>query len=282
MTVDFEPSDGIVFPFPVAQKMRSADFMAEIKGTVVESASVAIWFLGQNSWILKSAEGHLIGIDPYLTDWCGSKDTCIRGPKSRLLPVFIEPEDFDVDVVILTHSHPDHCDPFTMRRLGIKSTACFLVPWHCIAILEDAGIPAKNITLLHPGQSEQVLSVEVIGTFALPTDDTDLNHLGIVVKFSNGKTYYNSGDTAYCELLNSVKKMKPDFMSICINGGYHNLSHWEAAGITPGIGPKTVAPAHFDMMPHNVQPPHMFRKSLWEHDKTIEYVRIPYYSVHYF
>jgi L-ascorbate 6-phosphate lactonase len=75
-----------------------------------------------------------------------------------------------------------------------------------------------------------------------------------------------------------VRDFRPEVMSVCINGGYHNLSHWEAARIAAAIKPRIAIPAHYDMMPHNLQPPHMFRKSLWEHDKEIIYHRMDYYS----
>ena len=35
----------------------------------------------------------------------------------RQLPVFIDPEDLDIDVFITTHSHQDHADPETIVRM---------------------------------------------------------------------------------------------------------------------------------------------------------------------
>jgi L-ascorbate metabolism protein UlaG (beta-lactamase superfamily) len=56
------------------------------------------------------------------------------------------------------------------------------------------------------------------------------------------------------------------------------LSHWEAAEITALIQPKIAIPAHFDMMPHNVQPPHMFRQDLARLAPGVEYRRLSYYE----
>lgn len=268
----------VVFPIEILQKMSSHAFMEEILNQTIHPSKVGLWFLGQNSWILKHPDGTRICIDPYLTDGCASGDTGIPNAKSRLLPVFIEPEDLDVDIVILTHSHPDHCDPYTIRRLSKKDQMVFIAPWQCLPILKSAGVQQKQIKLLHPLQTLLLNSIEIIGMFALPTSYDDLNHIGILIKFSNGKTYYNSGDTAFCELLYHVRSFNPDVASICINGGYHNLSHWEAARVVAAIKPKIAIPAHFDMMPHNLQPPHVFKKSLWEHDREIVYMRLDYYS----
>jgi L-ascorbate 6-phosphate lactonase len=289
--IDFDPEEPIAFPVPVPHVMSSRDYMAAIRATPVPAGQLALWFLGQNSFILKgpgrgafgpaSTDGLLIAVDPYLSDWCASKDSGERQPKSRLLPVFVEPEDFEVDLVLISHSHPDHCDPSTLRRLACKASARFLAPWQCLPLLAGAGVPEAQVTLMHPLQAERVGDAEVTAVFALPTDASDLNHVGYVVRLG-GKTYYNSGDTAWHELLGHVRGWQPDLMSVCINGGYHNLSHWEAARVAAAVKPRIAVPAHYDMMPHNLQPPHMFRKSLWEQDRDIVYHRMEYWKPFFF
>jgi L-ascorbate 6-phosphate lactonase len=51
-------------------------------------------------------------------------------------------------------------------------------------------------------------------------------------------------------------------MAVCINGGYGNLSHWEAAQLVRDIDPEIAFPCHFDMFPDNGCPPHLFKASL--------------------
>lgn len=285
--LDFDPSEEFTFPRPVEQKLTSAAFMAAIRAHRPAPGKTAVWHLGQNSWILKGPDspqgpGKLLAVDPYLTDFCASKRTGQRVPKSRLLPVFIEPEDLAVDAVLLTHSHPDHADPFTLERLSIKGTATFLGPWQALKVATEAGIPKAQQVLMHPLQVETVHGVEVSGTFAEPTDFTDLNHMGFAVRFPGGRLWYNSGDTAKTELLGHVKALQPAMMAVCINGGYHNLSHWEAAEICALVQPEVAVPAHYDMMPHNLQSPHMFRKSLFEKARSVQYLRMDYYRAYEF
>ena len=281
--IDFDPHEDLVFPPQVEQKYTSREFMAHIAAYEPADGKTALWHLGQNCWILKGprtpeGKGKLVCIDPYLTDFAASKRTRKRLPKSRLLPVFVEPEDLQADVVVITHSHIDHADPFTLERLNIKHSAKFLTSWQTLKVLTDAGIPTSRQLLMHPLQAATVEGIEFTGTFAEPTDFTDLNHMGFVMRFPGGKVYYNSGDTAKTALLEHVRSFHPEVMSICINGGYHNLSHWEAAELTALVHPKVVLPAHFDMMPHNLQSPHMFRKSLYEKTKTVQYHRVDYYT----
>lgn len=280
--LDFDPSEDIAFPRPVEQKLSSKAFMAAIQDYRPAVGKTAVWHLGQNSWVLKGDNGVVVAVDPYLTDFCASKRTGQRVAKSRLLPVFIEPEDLKADVVLITHSHPDHADPFTLERLSIKETATFLGPWQALQVVTDAGIPAANQVLMHPLQVATVRGVEVSGTFAEPTDFTDLNHMGFAVRFPGGRLWYNSGDTAKTELLGHVKALQPAMMAVCINGGYHNLSHWEAAEICALVQPEVAVPAHYDMMPHNLQSPHMFRKSLYEKARNVKYLRMEYYTPYEF
>jgi len=286
--IDFDPAEDTTFPLPVPQTMTSKSFMAVIEAHRPAPGKTAIWHLGQNSWILKGENGKILAVDPYLTDFCASKRTLRKAPKSRLLPVFIEPEDLKADVVLITHSHPDHADPFTLERLSIKQTALFLGPWQALKAVTDAGIPQSRQVLMHPlqteivGSSDAAAGIEVTGTFAEPTDFTDLNHMGFVVKFPQGRVWYNSGDTAKTELLEHVKAFRPAMMAVCINGGYHNLSHWEAAEICALVQPEVAVPAHYDMMPHNLQSPAMFRKSLYEKARTVHYLRMEYYKAYEF
>ncbi|MFP4363708.1 MAG: MBL fold metallo-hydrolase [Spirochaetia bacterium] len=272
----FEMPDSIIFPKPVVQNYTSREFMDVLDSYSVPKENYVLWFLGQNCFIIKTPEQKIIVIDPYLTDFCASGRTGEPVKKSRLLPVFIEPEDLQADMVLLTHSHCDHTDPWTIERYQYKDSTEFLAPFQSVPVLRKAGVPGKAITLMHPKQEYLFFGTKITGTFAEPTDGTDLNHMGYLLEFSNGKSYYNTGDTAQSDLLRNMRKKSIDCMSICINGGYHNLSHWEAAEVAGQIKPKTAVPCHFDMMPHNVQPPHMFAKSLDKHDPEIEYLEMEY------
>ncbi|MCF7929164.1 MAG: MBL fold metallo-hydrolase [Spirochaetales bacterium] len=265
-----------IFPRKVEIRYESADFMEQIRNYAVPQGATAFWFIGQNGYIIKTEENKLIAIDPYLTDYCASGRSNALNEKSRILPVFIEPEDLKVDLVAITHSHCDHTDPFTWERYRFCDTTRFLAPFQAAGILQEAGIPESSITLMHPRQEWRSPWVSILGTFAEPTDTTDLNHLGYIFRFTSGKQYYNSGDTAKSELLSFAGEKRIDWMSICINGGYHNLSHWEAAEICAVIQPKVAIPAHYDLMAHNIQPPHMFRKSLSKNAPDVEYMEMEY------
>lgn len=259
--------------------LDSRGYMDSIRSFSVPPDGLAVWFFGQNGFILKAGQGPLIGIDLYLTDSCAKRFRELPFRVNRQLPIFIEPEDLDVDVFLTTHSHDDHADPETIRRFARKRSAAFIGPWQSIQRYEECGVPSESCHLLHPAQELELdSSTKIRGTFALPTDNTDLNHLGVLLEFANGITFYNTGDTAYCELLKGLLPRNPDVCTICINGGFHNLSHMQAAELIATIQPKVAIPCHYDMMINNVGHPQMLEASLRVLGSDVGVRILPYYE----
>lgn len=261
-----------------SELMESSSYMSSIHKFAVPAGSIAVWYLGQNGFILKGASGPLIGIDLYLTNSCATSFAHLPFRLDRQLPVFIEPEHLDVDVFITTHSHQDHADPETIKRVN-KEKLRFLGPYDAIEVYQRCGVERLSCEITYPGHAIDLGGgVSAKATFAFPTDDTDLNHTGVLLTFANGMTFFNSGDTAYSE---GVKKLWPknvDVCAICMNGGFHNLSHFDAARIIAEIQPKRVIPCHYDMMVNNVSSPEMLHVSMDVLGIDAEFVTMKYYQ----
>ena len=110
----------------------------------------------------------------------------------------------------------------------------------------------------------------------MPTDDSDLNHMGFVLAVENGPRIYISGDTDYSDILAHVRKLEPDVMITCMNGGFNNLSHWEAADLAAIIKPKVAIPCHYDMFPDNSADPAQFRACLGYKAPQVRYEQLEY------
>jgi L-ascorbate 6-phosphate lactonase len=234
--------------------------MQEIREFPVPNKSVALWWLGQNGYIFKTPEGTLASVDLYLTDNCQClyPDFDLR----RRVPVLIPPEEVDVDLYTCTHSHADHTDPMTIRGLRGKDTMLFAGPHPSCEIFQAEGVESGRIVAAWPSCEMEFRDIHIRGTFALPTDDTDLNHMGYIFRFGKGPTIYVTGDTDYNELLFSAAKHSPELLITVINGGFNNLSHYEAAELASRIKPKAAIPCHYDMFPDNAVDPKQFRVSL--------------------
>lgn len=245
------------------QRIPSRAYMESIRAFEVPSDSLAVWFFGQNGFILKASIGPLIGIDLYLTDSCADHFAHLPYRLNRQLPIFVEPEDLDIDVFFTTHSHDDHADPETIRRFACRRQAQFVGPWESVEKFKRCGVPESDCQILHPNQTILLDGpTQLAGTFALPTDNTDLNHAGVLIRFANGISFYNTGDTGYCELLDSLLPRGVDVCAICINGGFHNLDSLQAAHILKAIDPLVAIPSHYDMMIHNTGHPDTLRVAL--------------------
>jgi L-ascorbate 6-phosphate lactonase len=246
--------------------------MREIREYSIAKGSIGIWWLGQNGFIFKSPEGTLASVDLYLSNSC---DGLVPGMDlSRKVPVLIPPEEVNVDVFTCTHNHQDHTDPETVRRLRNRDTTHFVGPHPSCGVFKQEAIESGRIVPAWPDCELEFKDLKISGTFALPTDTTDLNHMGYVIQFGEGPKVYVTGDTDYTELLLGVTKHTPDLVITCINGGFNNLSHWEAADIVGKIKPKAAIPCHYDMFPDNSVDPEQFRASLGLRAPGVRYQRL--------
>ena len=238
--------------------------MRAIREFPVPRGAVAIWWFGQNGYIFKSPEGTLAGVDLYLTDSCRSLHQQVN--MARRVPVLIAPEDLDVDLFLCTHNHQDHTDPETIRNLRQKDTTRFIGPMPSCEVYRREGVESGRIQPAWPSCRIEERDLTLDGTFALPTDASDLNHMGYVLSFGGGPKIYVTGDTADHELLHSAASHSPDILITVINGGFNNLSHWEAARLAKVVKPRVAIPCHYDMFPDNAADPKLFRAALALHD----------------
>jgi L-ascorbate 6-phosphate lactonase len=262
----------------IEPKVESVEYMRSIREYRVPTGSVAIWFLGQNGFLLKDADSPLIGIDLYLTNSCGEDFTSFPFRLDRQLPVFIKPEDLDIDTFVTTHSHQDHADPSTIRRMHRREQTTFVGPFNSCKVYEQCGVPLRTQRLLHPGEALQLGTTTLTATFALPTDNTDLNHSGVLLEFSSGITFLNTGDTAWSDHLPGLLRTNVDICAVCINGGYHNLTPEQAAAVIKGVSPRVALPCHYDMMVNNVGSPAMFEVALERAEVAASFHLLRYYE----
>ena len=246
--------------------------MSEIRAFRVPEGAVALWWLGQMGYIFKSPQGTLAGVDLYLTDSCAMLSSELD--LKRRVPVLIEPEELEVDVFACTHNHQDHTDPETIRRLRIKDSALFAGPPPSGAVFRAEGIAEDRIVMAWPDCEIRCRDLVIRGAYAVPTDDTDLNHLGYVFQYGDGPKIYLTGDTDWSERLCSAAKHAPEVMIACINTGFNNLSHWEAAELAARLKPKVAIPCHYDLFADNAADPRQFRAALLARAPGVRYVEL--------
>ena len=84
------------------------DFVKLVKEAQPAEGQVALFWLGQAGFLMKTASGRTIAIDPYFSDHVMRTENNI-GFK-RLTPPLCEADDIEFDVLLISHEHGDHFD----------------------------------------------------------------------------------------------------------------------------------------------------------------------------
>src|ERR1700687_5957248 len=96
---------------------KGQQLLADIRQTRVEPGQVAIWWLGQSGYAIKTAS-ILFYVDLYLSEHLTAKYAHTEKPHIRMTEAPLHGDDItDAEWVFASHKHSDHLDPATMPAL---------------------------------------------------------------------------------------------------------------------------------------------------------------------
>src|SRR5271155_3767788 len=96
-------------------KKNRSQLSKMLEALAVPKGSVAIAWLGQAGFALKSPRGCRLAIDPYLSNSCEAIGRTAGLNMRRQVRAPLAPRDLiEFDVLAFTHSHQDHVDPDTI------------------------------------------------------------------------------------------------------------------------------------------------------------------------
>lgn len=239
--------------------------MKQLKAQRVPSKAIAIWWLGQAGFVIKSPKGTIVALDPYLSNSCKKIGEENDFRMDRQVPPPLPPKDLaGVDAYLITHSHQDHLDPETIgpyRKAG--GAGMFFAPAEALERLHSLGVPEQQTTMIWPNKSITIGDLTIRATFAIPFGGDDLTHVGYLISIKGGPKIYFTGDTAYHDILvDAMAPHKPDVLVAVINGAFRNLGPAEAALLAKRLNVKRVIPCHHDLFLDNCQPPQMLHTNL--------------------
>ncbi len=160
----------------------------------IESANpdgLAVWYLGCNGFVLKSAGGTTIFVDPYF----GTGDP----PRTvRMIPIPMDPTDVaEADAVFATHEHTDHVHGPSQAPIVANTGAEFYAPDASLDVVRAE--EWRERWDVAPGDLERVDEGDAVRVGDLtvhvePADDPDAEHpVSYVVEHQSG-TFYHAGD----------------------------------------------------------------------------------------
>ena len=121
---------------------HGAALIAAINAAEVPGGEGRFWWLGQHSFIVKLG-ATTVYIDPYLEP----------NPARQTPPLFAPEEITNADLVLCTHDHLDHIDPFALQGIVSASPqAIFVAPRPHRQRMLEIGVPEERLRLLLPAE----------------------------------------------------------------------------------------------------------------------------------
>ncbi|MCL5946787.1 MAG: MBL fold metallo-hydrolase [Chloroflexi bacterium] len=239
----------------------------DIASYEVPRRTVACWYLGQASIVLKCSVGILL-IDPFFSEH-----------PARLFPPPLQCSEIaDVTWVLCTHHHLDHLDPATIGPLAQRFPSCrFVVPEPHIPIAITSGVAMER---LHPAIVGT--SIEVPGLKITPLrakhEEFEVNergnhlYVGYIVEV-DGLRLFHSGDTVgFDGQAEDLVPFSPHVVFLPINGRdwvrnrrniAGNMNYREALDLAHAVKAGVVVPLHYDLFGGNTENPVFFVDHLY-------------------
>jgi len=241
--------------------LRGTALIDEINATRLREQSLAFWWLGQHSFILKTAD-RVFYIDPYLSP----------DERRRIRPLLQPNQVTNADYVLLTHDHRDHIDPTAVPGIAASSPqARFVVSRRHRRRLRDLEVPQERLCLMDP---EDVLDLDGARITAVRSkheffenDEDGWPFLGFVVEQGRTVAYHCGDGVVYEGLVTTLRAWKLTVMFLPINGRdaeryrrntLGNMTYQEAADLAGALAPRLTVPGHFDMFEFNGEDPQRF------------------------
>ncbi|MGQ9782132.1 MAG: MBL fold metallo-hydrolase [Nitrososphaeria archaeon] len=245
----------------------------QIRRSRVESREAAIWWLGQNFFIIKMATGKILAVDPYLSRQDRFVYVHSKAP--------MKPEELEVDYIFCTHDHLDHTNPFTLPIVSKNhSYTIFAGPPESYRHLQSLGIEEKRLIRFEVGQSYSFGELYVTAYYSATPEEADTSHFGYIIE-SEGIKIYVMGDsfkTAVARpetILEPVRNATPDVAMLPIVGDIPDRKPVDALTWSMYLMPKIVIPSHYDCFADRTIDPQEFAK-LFKDIPQVKPTIIPY------
>ena len=193
-----------------------------------------IW-LGHTTFLIR-IDNKVILTDPIFSERAGSYGWVSPKRYSKTLPnTDVLPE---LDIVLITHNHPDHLDEYSIKAL-ISQTKHFVTPLALGSLLEEWGIPHNKIHELDWWQTKSIDGLTITAAPAKHTSERGIFDKNETLWASYGihgqkHNLYLSGDSGWFKGLYEIgERLGPFDLTFFEIGAYSNLKGQMEVHYTP-------------------------------------------------
>ncbi|MCK4668742.1 MBL fold metallo-hydrolase [Candidatus Bathyarchaeota archaeon] len=146
------------------------------------------------------------------------------------------------DLILVTHSHTDHCDPAKIKKVR-KTDTVIIAPDDCVSKI------GGNVKTLKPGEEAtfsniRIRAVEAYNYKRFRSPGTPYHPKGYGVGYLitvEGKTIYHAGDT---DFIPEMRQLGHVDVALLPSGDTYTMDNQEAAEAAITINPQIVIPMH--------------------------------------
>lgn len=182
--------------------------------------------------------------------WLGHSGFLIKNDRVIYIdPYNIKEGSEKADLILITHSHYDHCSVADLNKI-IKEGTRIIAPVDCQSKLTKFDVPIK-LEIIEPGQELDLGDVEIS---TVPSYNIDKHFhpkeeswVGYLVK-TNNVLIYHAGDTDVIpemQKLTGYKHSDREFIALLPVGGRFTMSAEEAVEAAKIIKPTLAVPMHW-------------------------------------
>jgi len=200
-----------------------------------EQRDLQFTWLGHTTFLIK-IDDKVILTDPMFSQRAGSFGWVSPKRYSKTLTsTDVLPE---LDVVLITHNHPDHLDKESIKAL-IPRTRHFITPLTVGELLEEWGVPHKKISELDWWQTKSIDELTITAAPAKHTSERGIFDKNMTLWVSYGiqgkkQNIYLSGDSGWFKGLYDIgERLGPFNVTFFEIGAYSNLKGQMEVHYTP-------------------------------------------------
>lgn len=182
--------------------------------------------------------------------WLGHAGFLIKNSKVIYIdPYNIKGDHEKADLILITHSHYDHCSFADIKKIVQEGTR-IIVPADCQSKVARFDVPIK-IEIAEPSKSFSFrdLKIDVLPAYNIdkPFHPKEEMWMGYLIKMNNVLVYH-AGDTdkiPEMQKLTGYKQKNNNFVALLPVGGRFTMSAEEAAEAAKLIQPSVAVPMHY-------------------------------------